>query len=312
MNDLHTKYRPTKFSEVHGQKDAITALQTVIKKGTSHAFLLTGPSGVGKTTMARIAARRLGVLEGDLLEVDAASNSGVDDIRTLVDRVSYMPAFGGARAYIIDECHTLSKQAWQAVLKACEEPPEHFYWFFCTTEVGRVPNTIKTRCSCVHLNDIDRDDMIDRLEQVCDAEGMQLDEDILGVIANSAVGSMRAALVGLAMCSKAKTKEQAASILRMAVGDKDMRDFVRALYQGQIGSWQNMMEHLNSLGEFQPENLRIVITGYLTKVLEGCKSDKKAAHILTLLSCFKDPYFGPTPRVSLYLSLGEVLYSQED
>lgn len=312
VNDLHTKYRPTELKQVMGQGAAVKALRAVIDRGTSHSFLFTGPSGVGKTTIARIVANAVGIQPPDLLELDAASNSSVNDMRDIVDKTNYLPAYGDSRGCIVDEAHALSKQAWQAVLKSCEEPPAHFFWFFCTTEVGKVPNTIQTRCTNLLLTSIDHDDVFDRIQEVAKAEGIDLDDDILDVIAKSANGSMRAALVGLAACSRAKDSKQAAKILRHALPDKDLIDFVRYIAGGKAVSWDTTMARLEKIGDVEPESLRITLVHYLMKMLAGCKDNGKAAKLLSVLSMFRTPYLGTTPRVDLLLSLGELIYEVEE
>ncbi len=316
MNDLHTKYRPNKLDEVVGQDGSVAALRALITNRSSHAFLFTGPSGVGKTTLARIVASELGVQRGDLLEVDAASHNGINDMRAIVDRVEFKAVHGDSRACIIDEAHALSKQAWQPILKSCEEPPPHFYWFFCTTEAGKVPPTIQTRCTGLVLQPIDEDEIYDRLCYVHDKEKMKINkddvDDILGLIARAARGSMRAALVGLASCAEAKSYKEAAAILRQSVPDKDTIEFIRFIAKGDAVDWKGAMKQLNKLGDVEPESLRITIVHYLTAVLGQCKSDEKAAKVLSMLNVFRTPYLGTTPKADLLLSIGELIYDTED
>jgi DNA polymerase-3 subunit gamma/tau len=147
---LVIKYRPKSFEEVIGHEDMLMALLRAISSDTCpHSFLFTGVSGLGKTTLARITAMEL---QADPLEIDAASNNGVDATRGLVELGQHMSMVGdGRRAIIIDECHTLSKQAWQPLLKLLEEPPDHLYIMLCTTELEKVPDTIRNRCFHVVL-----------------------------------------------------------------------------------------------------------------------------------------------------------------
>ena len=138
--DLARKYRPQSWKQVIGQDAAIKSLRATLKAGGKHGFLFTGPSGVGKTTVARILAAAVGCEAHNLLEIDAATHTGIDAMRAVSEGVAYK-AFGDSpvKVMIIDEAHSLSKAAWQSLLKVVEEPPEHAYWVFCTTEPGKIP-----------------------------------------------------------------------------------------------------------------------------------------------------------------------------
>ncbi len=145
-NDLAVKYRPQELSDVVGQDHMMPGLKALITKRNSHAGLFHGPSGCGKTTLARILAHGLDAGK-NITEVDAARNTGIDAMRQVADNAQYNAFGGGNRAVIVDEAHGLSKQAWNSLLKAIEEPPKHLFWFFCTTEPAKVPQVIRTRCS---------------------------------------------------------------------------------------------------------------------------------------------------------------------
>jgi DNA polymerase-3 subunit gamma/tau len=138
MQDLNliTKYRPRTLADVIGQDNVVRSLQSIGKKKDTQVFLFSGPSGCGKTTLSRILAKMYGVEDNSVLEIDAASRTGVDDMRQLQEIVQYRP-FGdsGKRAIILDECHRLSKNAWDSLLKVLEDPPAHIVWCFCTTEL---------------------------------------------------------------------------------------------------------------------------------------------------------------------------------
>ena len=150
---LHIKWRPQKLNDVISHAFVVSSLKALLKeKECPHSFLFTGPSGVGKTTLARIVAS---YLEAAVLEIDAATNTGIDAMRAVQDMARYKAIDNEKRVVIIDECHALSKQTWQSLLKIVEEPPAHLYWAFCTTEPDKVPATIKTRCvqylSLIHI-----------------------------------------------------------------------------------------------------------------------------------------------------------------
>lgn len=144
---LYRKYRPKTFKEVLGQDHIVSVLEKSVKDGNvSHAYLFVGSRGTGKTSLARIFAEQIGVSVNDLYEIDAASNRGIDDIRTLRDGVRVLPFDSKYKIYIIDEVHMLSKDAWGALLKTLEEPPKHVIFILATTELNKVPETIISRC----------------------------------------------------------------------------------------------------------------------------------------------------------------------
>ncbi len=218
---LARTYRPSLFSELIGQEALVRTLSNAIEGGRlAHAYLLTGVRGVGKTTAARLLARALncigadgsggptitpcGVCEHcvaitedrhvDVLEMDAASRTGVDDIRELIEGVRYRPVSARNKVYIIDEVHMLSKQAFNALLKTLEEPPPHVTFIFATTEVRKVPVTVVSRCQRFDLRRIDAEALVRHLEDILAKEGAAADAGALALIARAADGSVRDAL----------------------------------------------------------------------------------------------------------------------
>lgn len=192
---LYRTYRPAAFEEVRGQGQVTDVLQKSIKnKKLAHAYLFCGPRGTGKTTVARILARELGVTDKDLYEIDAASNTGVDNIRELREAVNVMPFESPYRFYIIDEAHMLSRSAWNAFLKTLEEPPEHAMFVMATTERDKIPETIQSRCEVYTFRQPSRAMLAETVSDVAKKEGYTLERAATELIALLAEGSFRDAL----------------------------------------------------------------------------------------------------------------------
>ena len=225
---LYRKYRPSVFSDVYGQDHITSILQHEAKNGTvSHAYLFSGSRGTGKTTCAKILAKSVNCLnlkdgnpcgecencraidEGtttDVLEMDAATNTGVDYIRDLRDNVLYTPSILKKRVYIIDEAHMLSDSAFNALLKTIEEPPEHVLFIFATTEQHKIPATIISRCQRFEFRRISVASLVKRLMYIAKAEGIDLTDEGATIIARTAQGGMRDAISLMELCAGAHTK----------------------------------------------------------------------------------------------------------
>lgn len=218
---LYRKYRPTNFDEVVGQTHIIQTLKNaIVQNRIAHAYLFCGPRGTGKTSIAKIFAKTLnctnsqdapcGVCENckmaangshpDIIEIDAASNNGVDEVRNLIDKVKYAPMQGKYKIYIIDEVHMMTSGAFNALLKTIEEPPAHVIFIFATTEPNKVLPTIISRCQRFDFNKVSIHDIKYRLSVVCKNEGIEIDENGLMLIAQLADGGMRDALSILDQC----------------------------------------------------------------------------------------------------------------
>lgn len=307
---LHVKYRPHTFKEVVGQSAVVTSMSKLIARKGSHSFLLSGPSGVGKTTLARIAAHEVGCEDKDLMEIDAATHTGVDAMRQIQETLRYRP-FGNtkARAIIVDEAHGLSRQAWEALLKVVEEPPEHIYWFFCTTQLGKVPATIKTRCTSYALKSVADRDLGVLLDDVIASEKIKISDSIADLVIKEALGSPRQLLVNLALCQDLTDHKKAAEVLRSALTSDPVLELCRYLVKG--GSWAKAMNLVGKLSEENPESVRIVICNYLATVLKGTNSDQPARNLLHILEAFSMPYNASENAAPLLLSVGRALLAGE-
>lgn len=214
---LYRKYRPKNFDEVHGQGHVVTTLQNQVAAGeVSHAYLFSGPRGTGKTSVARILASELGVSEIDLIEIDAASNRGIDDVRALRESVHFLPAQSLKKLYILDEVHMLTSEAFNALLKTLEEPPSHVHFVLCTTEPHRVPVTILSRCQRHNFVLGDRPSVTNYLKAIIDREDIFIEPEVLNFIAERSGGSYRdaAGLLQQVLSYASRDKVPAESFLK--------------------------------------------------------------------------------------------------
>lgn len=190
---FYLKYRPKTVDELDLTQARERLVGVVDGKKFAHAYLFTGPRGTGKTSAARILAREAGASDIDIIELDAASNRGIDDIRALREKVGLLPASGKKKVYIIDEVHMLTTEAFNALLKTLEEPPSHVLFFLCTTEVEKVPGTIVSRCVHVPFNRATPLEIVRSLARTVAGEKLSVSDDVLSVIATWADGSFREA-----------------------------------------------------------------------------------------------------------------------
>ncbi len=235
---LYRKWRPQRFEDVVGQRAIVAALKNQIAAGrVGHAYLFTGVRGTGKTTCAKIFAKAVNCLDPqngdpcgqcpvcrgiddgsilDVVEMDAASNNGVDDIRDLRDETAYTPSTCRYKVYIIDEVHMLSTAAFNALLKTLEEPPAHVIFILATTEIQKVPATIRSRCQRYDFTRISPEDIAGRVAQVAGAEGLSLTEGAAGLIARLADGALRDALSILDTCAGVTSQIDETVVRQMA------------------------------------------------------------------------------------------------
>lgn len=304
---LHTKHRPTSLKEVVGQEHTVEALGRAIENHSSHSFILSGPSGCGKTTLARIAADLLGCTMDSILEIDAATKTGVDSMRAVMEPLKYKPMGKSiSKVVIVDECHMLSKSAWNSMLKTIEEPPEYVYFFFCTTEPGKVLQTVKTRCMSFSLEYISSVTLTKLVKRVARAEELDVPAEIVSLIVSEAGGSARQALVNLSTCAGVEDRAVAATLLRSA----EKNDAVLALCRFLISEnhkWPKALEHLNAITDIPAESVRIIIVNYVLAVLKRERKAERASWLLHVLAAFSEPYNQTDKLAPLYLSVGELV-----
>ena len=277
---LYRKARPKTFDDVRGQDQVVRALKNQVLSGrTQHAYLFCGTRGTGKTSVAKILARAVNcehpvdgnpcgecpscrsILDGsamNVIEIDAASNNGVDNIRDIVEEVRYRPAEGRYKVYIIDEVHMLSTGAFNALLKTLEEPPEYVIFILATTEAGKIPTTILSRCQRYDFKRIDVDTIVNQMRMLAEKEGVSCEEKALRFVARQADGSMRDALSLLDQCfaffsGEELTYEKALSALG-AVDTDVYGEILGYVIDGNAGRamklFSEMMERGREVGQF--------------------------------------------------------------
>src|SRR5437660_8903647 len=213
------KYRPQSFADVVNQEHVKTTLENAIgQQRIAHGYIFSGQRGTGKTTVARILARCLNCIQGptatpcgvcascleitsggtmDVIEIDAASNRGINEMRELRENVRYQPARDRYKVFIVDEAHQITNEAFNALLKTIEEPPPWVVFVLCTTESHKIPATIASRCQHFSFRSVDFNDLVERLREICGSEGIAADDESLAVIAQAGEGSVRDSLSAL-------------------------------------------------------------------------------------------------------------------
>lgn len=270
MKSLAVKYRPTTFDTVCGNQVTVKILKRVLELGTpKNAYLFAGPSGTGKTSLARIFANRLNNGIGDPIEIDAASNNGVDQVRAIIEAANQRSLTGTYKIYIIDECHAITSAGWQAFLKGIEETPEYTIFIFCTTEPNKIPDTILNRVQRFNISKISSQEIKDRLCFICQQEGFTNYEDTCELISKLSDGCAREAITKLDQCATLSTDlclENSKEVLGESPFERMMK-----LTNCLIGS--NEQFTLAAIETFANEgkDLKQFINEYLSFVLELTK-----------------------------------------
>ncbi|WP_159015302.1 DNA polymerase III subunit gamma/tau [Cognatiluteimonas profundi] len=276
---LARKWRPKRFAELVGQEHVVRALTNALDTGrVHHAFLFTGTRGVGKTTIARIFAKSLNCERGtsaepcgecnscrdidagrfiDLLEIDAASNTGVDDVREVIENAQYMPSRGRVKVYLIDEVHMLSKAAFNALLKTLEEPPGHVKFLLATTDPQKLPVTVLSRCLQFNLKRLDEQQIGGQINMILQAEGIAVDADAVRQLSKAADGSLRdgLSLLDQAIAYTGASGEIAleGSAVATMLGTVDRSRVGLLLSALGAGDGGALMAEISTLAEFSPD-----------------------------------------------------------
>ena len=267
---LAVKWRPQDWEEVCGQKSIIHILSKQVESGEiKNAYLFCGASGCGKTTLARIFANKINNYVGEPIEIDAASNNGVDNVKNIIKAAQERSIDSKYKIYIIDECHSLTNQAWQAFLKCIEEPPKYTIFIFCTTDPQKIPGTIVNRVQRFNISRISNDAIITRLKHICQNEGFSNYDEACEYIAKISDGGMRDAICTLEKCSSYDTNLMIENVLE-SLGNYSYNTFfelINNIIDGNEGNVINIIDSYYAQGN----DLKIFADNFLAFCLDISK-----------------------------------------
>lgn len=282
---LYQKYRPTKFEQVVGNATTVTSLKYVTKTKDVHTFLFTGPTGCGKTTLARIVAKELGASDNSIIEVDSAQFRGIDTIRDIRQKSQFVPLEGTIKVWIIDEVHQLSKDAQNAFLKILEDTPQHVYFILCTTDPQKLIKTIQSRCSTYSVEPLNKQEMYTLLRRIVKAENATLSKDMYLNIIKSSEGRPREAIQILEKIINVPEGEEGDLSALTNNVEQESIELCRALAKG--ASWKAIRTILKGLKNEDPERIRRHVLGYFSAILLN-KDDERIAG---LMEEFLEPFY---------------------
>jgi DNA polymerase-3 subunit gamma/tau len=353
------KYRPQTFSELIGQEHVRTTLENAInQRRIAHGYIFSGQRGTGKTTVARILARCLNCVNGptvqpcgvcascveiaqgnavDVIEIDAASNRGINEMRELRENVRYRPARDRYKVFIIDEAHQITNEAFNALLKTLEEPPEWVVFVLCTTEAHKIPTTIASRCQMFSFRSVDFGELIERMRWICEQEGVQADQEALAVLANAGEGSVRDSLSALdqaiACCGTTVTADQTRQLLGMfsleslsrvseALRNSDSPAMLNVVQELERNG-HNLQHFVRELARYFRNLLVAKITGGNTRLIAASAREQQelaetaaafteedlTRYLQITLDLFKDMQTALQPRLHLEIGLLRLVHA---
>lgn len=353
------KYRPQSFDDVVGQEHVKTTLRNAIAQGRiAHGYIFSGQRGTGKTTMARILARCLNCIHGptatpcgvcpscteiaasaavDVIEIDAASNRGINEMRELRENVRYQPARDRYKIFIIDEAHQITTEAFNALLKTIEEPPAWAVFILCTTEAHKIPATIASRCQHFSFRSVDFDALVERMHWICEQEGIAADEETLSVLAQAGEGSVRDSLSALDQAIACSGERLSANDVRALLGAYSIDAFAGISQALLTGAGETMLDTVDelernghSLHHFARElsryfrNLLVTrISGPETRLIAASSGERSALaaagaqfseedltrYLQLSLDLYRDMQFSLQPRFLLEIGLLRLVHA---
>lgn len=286
---LHLKYRPQNFEEFIGNEATIDSLQSIVAResGDVRAFLFTGKSGCGKTTLARIIGNELGCDSIDFLEYNSANVRGIDTIRDIAESCRYAPMSGKVKIFLLDEVHKTTNEAQNALLKLLEDTPKYVRFILCTTDPGKLIQTIVTRCSVFHLSPLRKNQILRLLKWIHTEEGIEeMPPQILNKIYEYCDGSPRRAVVMLNQVIHMNDEKAALQVLiDSTIDETSVKDLCEKLLNSK-SSWEEIAGVLKNI-KGDPEQMRIGIMRYMKKVLLY-KNSERAANVMEF---FQEPFY---------------------
>jgi DNA polymerase-3 subunit gamma/tau len=319
---LYRKYRPANLDEIYGQKNIVKILKNQIENNKiSHAYVFSGPKGSGKTSVAKIFSKIINCTEDkkpcelcvsctqnnkgtsvDVLEIDAASNNGVDEVRELKSKINLVPTNSKYKVYIIDEVHMMTTSAFNALLKVLEEPPVHSIFILATTDFKKIPGTIVSRCQVFEFKKINEEEIVDNLERISNLEKIKIDKEALLSISKIASGSMRDAIGILDQCSNMSDTITSEDVYKVTgTVSSDEIEVVSLLIAK--GEYKKTYEHINAY-LIEGKNLiyitEMLISFHKKMILENLEIEK-ASSILIKLNKSNKYYLGVIQKLNKYL-----------